>query len=305
MTANYCQQCGHNITDDANFCPECGTHIRAHSEPVVDSTPTKDQVAVDNPGRNRTISFNTKAGREHVNIDNIGFYYTRTEWVSDLAITALKVAAGIFLLIGYLTLGIYGVGAMMVLLFLVAFYPLGNESVIGTVADTYVLSEPIPLLSYIGEHDTYSQTDSPKRRASEQELIENASELVTIENLNEDIGTRETYRYHFVPDNIVSITEWAAPNILGWIFIGLAFVSGALFFINVLGFNLLKIIFYLILVGICLFLLGYLGVDGGVKVTLHGTADKTFEMQPDDVDELIDAFETRGPDHTTVEGERE
>lgn len=234
-------------------------------------------------GRTISIEVDTETGTEnkHFNVDNITFLEASYSELSDFAQKLrLGITGGVFVLLFVFFDWVWGLVGAAIAFFVVSaalFVP--NTTQIGTVTETYELEE-----NTVG---------------IENQFLDAAREVITIEGGEEGRYREHTYRYHVVPENAVSISHRPTePFPLGGIFlaIGVLVVAGT-FFLDVGS--------EAYVVGGALLALGvYLDpVPRPDTVTIEfGTGEtEEFDMASADAHAFIDEFNDRSGGHATIQ----
>lgn len=156
--------------------------------------------------------------------------------------------------------------------------------------------------------ESVEETESPSvvtptasENPVEEAFLQRSHELVSIDNEYEDVLRRYNYRYHFVPDNVVSISE--AEEIPFWmkVLVGVILVSVIGLLYSLVSVELVNVLRFGAVAGIAVILFGLLSIPVRVRVVTHGDVSKVFEMSSDDAAQLVEDFRRRGVDASVGE----
>lgn len=233
-------------------------------------------------GDARTIAIDVgEEGVRHFNVDNIAYLEVResepTAFASVLMIgVPLLVGAVTWLVVSWLVAAVVAGGLFLVVATVVAVV---DSVTIGTVNDSYEL-------------ETATATEI------ESEFEEASRETLTVEGSREDTYNVFEYRYHVVPDNVVSVSYEPGRSFpVQYVFYALAFVFGGPVLSTESG--------VVGLVGFVVFAAaGYYASPhqrpDEVTVDLQGAETKTFLMNQDDRRRFLTAFGARTGGPTSI-----
>lgn len=201
-----CPDCGYENTTDSHYCVDCGHRLDSKDDnkernisesAAVTETKSKPVDIRETPGiaqvnTERTITARVKEGTSHTvhhfNIDNIAYIE-----ITDVELTTLALAL------------IFGVSLSMFTILLTQTSFLAALIIAGIIA--------IAISALIAELDSVSLgtlTQKHKLKGSqvtrmEEEFLGRSRQTISVEGSEKSPYNIFTYRYHFVPDNIVSI----------------------------------------------------------------------------------------------------
>lgn len=128
----------------------------------------------------------------------------------------------------------------------------------------------------------------------ESEFLALADETIAIERTVDETIRRYNYRYYFVPENIVSITEseetpwWFGPALV------VAILSGPAALVFLIAGDLWALLFTLALGGTAVALLALWNETKRITVRSHGDVSREFLMTAQDVSTLLAEFDAPG-----------
>lgn len=127
----------------------------------------------------------------------------------------------------------------------------------------------------------------------ESEFLDMAPSPITIERNEETALRRYSYRYHFVPDNIVSISEAEVLHPARTVLWAATLITGLLALYFLVHFDLVNTLIFIMIGGLALVVSALLEDFVFVSVRSHGDTEMRFEMMPDDAEELVRLFSQR------------
>lgn len=231
----------------------------------------------------RTIAIGTKdEGIRHFNVDNVA--YLR---VMEVEPTTLSVALymGIPLIMGAITfvmasLVLAGVVAVILFFIITAVLSVVDSTEIGTLNDSYEL-----------DMDAVTDLEDQFRHASQ--------ELLTVEGTRKDAYNIYEYRYHLVPDNIVSISYKDGGTIpVPYIFYGLALFFGAP--VASTESSIIGITGFIVFLAAGVVSSAYRRPDK-IIVDFQNNESKAFRMSQTDRRRLLNEFATREASQSAVQ----
>lgn len=261
---------------------------------------SNDRTARDSP--QRTISFESEGGANHINVDNISFFAVTDEEPTD---TARKIA-----LIGPLAVltvveividtsgGFFGFLVLVGVLTFMSWAAMASldreRAEIATLSTTFAST-----LSGVSGGDTASHDVL----AIEDQFLNSVPEKITIENETANPMLNSYYRIHFVPDNIVSIRSGEDCSSYCLLLMGLALVSGLGALLSLVTIQLLNFLVLLVL-AVASFFLGSYFAKIGVEISLQGEETKFFRMSELDASRLVDRFASRSGRDGPISGQQ-
>jgi len=240
--------------------------------------------------RTITVSQDSGSGREatrHYNVDNLAY----------LEVEGGETKSVLSLLLGVILLLLGGLGAVLALV------NGGMSSGIGLFGLIFLLG--LLLIAYyysdsdeieLGTTTRREQLEVHDASSLESEFVERTSDTITIEGTDDKLLSSTTYRYHFVPDNIISIErqqsnvtlpEWAVIG--GTFFIPLILVY---FFSANPGKDAGITAAVCGVVAVVLFI-GFANKDDGILIESQSGDRRSFVMSPDDARSVLSTFGQR------------
>ncbi|OYR50218.1 hypothetical protein [Halorubrum sp. Ea8] len=127
----------------------------------------------------------------------------------------------------------------------------------------------------------------------ENEFREMAPDPIIVKRNEETLLRRYSYRYYFVPENIVSIAEAEVLHPARTILWTAMLISGLLALYFLIQADVLYTLVFVVIVGLALLLASLLEDFVFVSVRSHGDTEKHFEMLPEDAKTLLQRFNRR------------
>lgn len=287
-----CSQCGSESNADSRYCADCGHRLRLQtsskepnpSDPStykIQSHPADNVLPSGSPqdDSERTIRARVKDGYKsaihHFNVDNIAYIE-----ITDVELTSLAMAL------------IFGVSLSVFVVLLTQ-----TSWLVGLILAGIVGVAIAALISELDSVSLGTLTQKHKLKGGqpsriEKKFLDRSKQVLSIEGSTKSPYNTFTFRYHFVPDNIVSIQyisgrSYPVPLILAGFGILMFFLVQSWFDSILSG---------TILLGVFLVAAHhaepYEKLDK-IRIELQSDEDIEFQMPTEDAKELVEEFQYR------------